>query len=45
MCLDLTCGPPPVQLNIWGPQLLAQIRDVMELLTTARVLQHLMRYR
>ncbi|KAJ9509959.1 hypothetical protein QJQ45_011440 [Haematococcus lacustris] len=35
--------PPPVQLNIWDPQLLAQIRDAMELLTKASVLKHLMR--
>ncbi|KAJ9509035.1 hypothetical protein QJQ45_001515 [Haematococcus lacustris] len=35
--------PPPVQLNIWDPQLLAQIRDAMELLTNASVLEHLMR--
>ncbi|KAJ9506290.1 hypothetical protein QJQ45_000083 [Haematococcus lacustris] len=35
--------PPPVQLNILDPKLLAQIKDAMELLTTARVLEHLMR--
>ncbi|KAJ9524762.1 hypothetical protein QJQ45_024384, partial [Haematococcus lacustris] len=35
--------PPPVQLNIWDPQLLAQISDAMELLTKASVLEHLMR--
>ncbi|KAJ9509845.1 hypothetical protein QJQ45_011555 [Haematococcus lacustris] len=35
--------PSPVQLNIWDPQLLAQIRDAMELLTKASVLEHLMR--
>ncbi|KAJ9511945.1 hypothetical protein QJQ45_004463 [Haematococcus lacustris] len=35
--------PPPVQLNIWDPQLLVQIRDAMELLTKASVLEHLMR--
>ncbi|KAJ9510229.1 hypothetical protein QJQ45_015708 [Haematococcus lacustris] len=35
--------PPPVQLDIWDPQLLAQIRDAMELLTKASVLEHLMR--
>ncbi|GFH32562.1 predicted protein, partial [Haematococcus lacustris] len=35
--------PAPVQLNIWDPKLLAQIKDAMELLTTARVLEHLMR--
>ncbi|KAJ9506611.1 hypothetical protein QJQ45_004005 [Haematococcus lacustris] len=35
--------PPPVQLGIWDPQLLVQIRNAMELLTTARVLEHLMR--
>ncbi|KAJ9520062.1 hypothetical protein QJQ45_030136 [Haematococcus lacustris] len=35
--------PPPVPLNIWDPKLLAQIKDAMELLTTARVLEHLMR--
>ncbi|KAJ9509109.1 hypothetical protein QJQ45_001598 [Haematococcus lacustris] len=34
--------PSPVQLNIWDPQLLAQIRDAMELLTKASVLEHLM---
>ncbi|KAJ9505911.1 hypothetical protein QJQ45_002780 [Haematococcus lacustris] len=35
--------PPPVPLNIEDPKLLAQIKDAMELLTTARVLEHLMR--
>ncbi|KAJ9518360.1 hypothetical protein QJQ45_010314 [Haematococcus lacustris] len=35
--------PPPVQLNILDPKLLAQIKDAMELLTTARVLKHLLR--
>ncbi|KAJ9532005.1 hypothetical protein QJQ45_003714 [Haematococcus lacustris] len=35
--------PPPVPLNIWDPKLLAQIKDAMQLLTTARVLEHLMR--
>ncbi|KAJ9522047.1 hypothetical protein QJQ45_005104 [Haematococcus lacustris] len=35
--------PPPVQLGIWDPQLLAQIKDAMELLTKASVLEHLMR--
>ncbi|KAJ9522299.1 hypothetical protein QJQ45_008128 [Haematococcus lacustris] len=35
--------PPPVQLGIWDPQLLVQFRNAMELLTTARVLEHLMR--
>ncbi|KAJ9531221.1 hypothetical protein QJQ45_006663 [Haematococcus lacustris] len=30
---------PPVPLNIWDPKLLAQIKDAMELLTTARVLE------
>ncbi|GFH29780.1 hypothetical protein HaLaN_28500, partial [Haematococcus lacustris] len=35
--------PPPVQLNIWDPQLLAQIKDAMELLTNASVLEHMMR--
>ncbi|KAJ9507800.1 hypothetical protein QJQ45_019290 [Haematococcus lacustris] len=35
--------PPPVQLGIWDPQLLAQIRDAMELLTRASVIEHLMR--
>ncbi|KAJ9516358.1 hypothetical protein QJQ45_001044 [Haematococcus lacustris] len=35
--------PPPVQLGIWDPQLLIQIRDAMELLTKASVLEHLMR--
>ncbi|KAJ9511026.1 hypothetical protein QJQ45_002822 [Haematococcus lacustris] len=35
--------PPQVPLNIWDPKLLGQIKDAMELLTTARVLEHLMR--
>ncbi|KAJ9527654.1 hypothetical protein QJQ45_025921 [Haematococcus lacustris] len=35
--------PPPVQLNILDPKLLSQIKDAMELLNTARVLEHLMR--
>ncbi|GFH31742.1 hypothetical protein HaLaN_30845, partial [Haematococcus lacustris] len=35
--------PAAVPLNIWDPKLLAQIKDAMELLTTARVLEHLMR--
>ncbi|KAJ9508736.1 hypothetical protein QJQ45_028032, partial [Haematococcus lacustris] len=35
--------PPPVQLNICDPQLLVQIRDAMELLTKACVVEHLMR--
>ncbi|KAJ9510773.1 hypothetical protein QJQ45_027602, partial [Haematococcus lacustris] len=35
--------PPPVQLNIWDPQLLAQIKNAMELLTNASVLEHMMR--
>ncbi|GFH07626.1 hypothetical protein HaLaN_02456 [Haematococcus lacustris] len=35
--------PPPVQLGIWDPQLLVQIRDAMELITKASVLEHLMR--
>ncbi|KAJ9530338.1 hypothetical protein QJQ45_000689 [Haematococcus lacustris] len=35
--------PPPVQLGIWDPQLLAQIRDAMELLTKASVIEHMMR--
>ncbi|KAJ9508119.1 hypothetical protein QJQ45_021456, partial [Haematococcus lacustris] len=35
--------PPPVQLGIWDPQLLAQIRDAMELITKASVQEHLMR--
>ncbi|KAJ9507927.1 hypothetical protein QJQ45_021274, partial [Haematococcus lacustris] len=35
--------PPPVQLGIWDPQLLAQIRDAMELITKASVIEHLMR--
>ncbi|KAJ9507292.1 hypothetical protein QJQ45_006265 [Haematococcus lacustris] len=32
-----------VQLGIWDPQLLAQIRDAMELITKASVQEHLMR--
>ncbi|KAJ9512249.1 hypothetical protein QJQ45_012805 [Haematococcus lacustris] len=35
--------PAPVQLNILDPKLLAQIKDAMELLKTARVHEHLMR--
>ncbi|KAJ9517941.1 hypothetical protein QJQ45_004248 [Haematococcus lacustris] len=35
--------PPPVQLDIWDPQLLAQIKNAMQLLTKASVLEHLMR--
>ncbi|KAJ9532133.1 hypothetical protein QJQ45_003849 [Haematococcus lacustris] len=35
--------PPPVQLDIWDPQLLAQIKDAMELLAKASVIEHLMR--
>ncbi|GFH08048.1 hypothetical protein HaLaN_02947 [Haematococcus lacustris] len=35
--------PPPVQLNIFDPQLLAQIKDALERLTNASVLEHLMR--
>ncbi|KAJ9504761.1 hypothetical protein QJQ45_023661, partial [Haematococcus lacustris] len=35
--------PPPVQLGIWDPQLLAQIKDAMELLTKASVIEHMMR--
>ncbi|KAJ9529511.1 hypothetical protein QJQ45_013864 [Haematococcus lacustris] len=35
--------PPPVPLNILDPKLLVQIRDAMELLTKASVLEHLMR--
>ncbi|KAJ9515693.1 hypothetical protein QJQ45_002678 [Haematococcus lacustris] len=35
--------PPPAPLNIWDPKLLSQIKDAMELLKTARVLEHLMR--
>ncbi|KAJ9504831.1 hypothetical protein QJQ45_030548 [Haematococcus lacustris] len=35
--------PPPVPLNILDPKLLAQIKDAMELLTKASVLEHLMR--
>ncbi|GFH18341.1 hypothetical protein HaLaN_15127, partial [Haematococcus lacustris] len=35
--------PPPVQLNILDPKLLSQIKDAMEVLNTARVLEHLMR--
>ncbi|GFH22731.1 hypothetical protein HaLaN_20242 [Haematococcus lacustris] len=31
------------QLNIWDPKLLAQIKDDMDLLTNASVLEHLMR--
>ncbi|KAJ9518831.1 hypothetical protein QJQ45_026123, partial [Haematococcus lacustris] len=34
---------PPVQLGIWDPNLLAQIRDTMGLLTSASVLEHMMR--
>ncbi|KAJ9520310.1 hypothetical protein QJQ45_030225, partial [Haematococcus lacustris] len=34
---------PPVQLGIWDPKLLAQIKAAMGLLTTASVLEHLMR--
>ncbi|KAJ9531106.1 hypothetical protein QJQ45_000896 [Haematococcus lacustris] len=35
--------PPPVQLDIWDPQLLAQIKNAMELLTNASVIEHMMR--
>ncbi|KAJ9507809.1 hypothetical protein QJQ45_019277 [Haematococcus lacustris] len=35
--------PPPVQLGIWDPQLLAQIRDAMELIAKASVIEHMMR--
>ncbi|KAL6748464.1 hypothetical protein V8C86DRAFT_2877524 [Haematococcus lacustris] len=35
--------PPPVQLNIEDPQLLAQIKAAMQLLTKASVLEHMMR--
>ncbi|KAJ9504744.1 hypothetical protein QJQ45_008698 [Haematococcus lacustris] len=35
--------PPPVQLDIWDPQLLAQIKDAMELLAKASVIEHMMR--
>ncbi|KAJ9505733.1 hypothetical protein QJQ45_029267 [Haematococcus lacustris] len=35
--------PPQVQPGIWDPQLLVKIRDAMELLTKASVLEHLMR--
>ncbi|GFH07508.1 hypothetical protein HaLaN_02320, partial [Haematococcus lacustris] len=35
--------PPPVQLDIWDPKLLVQIRDAMELLTNASVIEHMMR--
>ncbi|KAJ9517042.1 hypothetical protein QJQ45_002559 [Haematococcus lacustris] len=35
--------PPPVQLDIEDPQLLVQIRDALDLLTKASVLEHLMR--
>ncbi|KAJ9508245.1 hypothetical protein QJQ45_011751 [Haematococcus lacustris] len=34
---------PPMQLGIFDPQLLAQIKDAMDLLTNACVLEHLMR--
>ncbi|KAJ9509775.1 hypothetical protein QJQ45_011623 [Haematococcus lacustris] len=33
--------PPPVQLDIWDPQLLAQIKNAMELLTNAMI-EHMM---
>ncbi|KAJ9525388.1 hypothetical protein QJQ45_003203 [Haematococcus lacustris] len=35
--------PPQVQLDIWDPQLLAQIKNAMELLTKANVIEHMMR--
>ncbi|KAJ9517868.1 hypothetical protein QJQ45_004192 [Haematococcus lacustris] len=35
--------PPPFQLDIWDPQLLPQIKDAMELLAKASVIEHLMR--
>ncbi|KAJ9523172.1 hypothetical protein QJQ45_024098 [Haematococcus lacustris] len=35
--------PPQVKLDIWDPQLLAQIKNAMELLTNASVLEHMMR--
>ncbi|KAJ9526558.1 hypothetical protein QJQ45_017673 [Haematococcus lacustris] len=35
--------PPPVQLDIWDPHLLAQIKNAMELLTKACVIEHMMR--
>ncbi|KAJ9505708.1 hypothetical protein QJQ45_006424 [Haematococcus lacustris] len=35
--------PPPVQLGIWDPQLLAQIRDAMELIAKVSVIEHMMR--
>ncbi|KAJ9510171.1 hypothetical protein QJQ45_015652 [Haematococcus lacustris] len=35
--------PPSVQLDIWDPQLLAQIKNAVELLTNASVLEHMMR--
>ncbi|KAJ9509981.1 hypothetical protein QJQ45_011685, partial [Haematococcus lacustris] len=35
--------PPSVQLNILDPQLLAQIKDAMELLGKASVIEHMMR--
>ncbi|KAL6756215.1 hypothetical protein V8C86DRAFT_112923 [Haematococcus lacustris] len=35
--------PPPLQLGIWDPKLLPQIKAAMDLLTTASVLEHLMR--
>ncbi|KAJ9514313.1 hypothetical protein QJQ45_012321 [Haematococcus lacustris] len=38
-----SAAAPPVQLNILDPKLLSQIKDAMELLNTARVLEHLMR--
>ncbi|KAJ9531234.1 hypothetical protein QJQ45_006666 [Haematococcus lacustris] len=35
--------PFPVQLDIWDPQLLVQLKKAMELLTNATVLEHMMR--
>ncbi|KAJ9531376.1 hypothetical protein QJQ45_006824 [Haematococcus lacustris] len=35
--------PPPVQLDIWDPQLLVQLKNAMELLTNASVIEHMMR--
>ncbi|KAJ9505478.1 hypothetical protein QJQ45_009489 [Haematococcus lacustris] len=35
--------PLPMQLDIWDPQLLAQIKDAMELLAKASVIEHMMR--
>ncbi|KAJ9515735.1 hypothetical protein QJQ45_002627 [Haematococcus lacustris] len=43
LCLSVLLQSFLVQLGIWDPQLLAQIRDAMELLTKASVIQHMMR--